>query len=153
MDGNSPRYEFIKPGSWPHKTVKDSNVKNAKPQPFVNEYKGKKSNRWRWYCENDIVLDVTFMLAKQIHELGLKDGDDLKIGMFKDGDKPSYKVKTTGGGAEVGELPQVGDGANSSFSEMKEALDSINKRLEKLEGKYGSESSSDDFDADEDIPF
>ena len=152
MDGNSPSYEFIKPGSWPHKTVKDFTVKNAKPQPFLNEYKGKKSNRWRWYCENDIVLDVTFMLAKQIHELGLKDGDDLKIGMFKDGDKPSYKVKTTGGGAEIGDLPNV----NGSSGKFDSRLSAIEQRLDALEGKGGSSNSKDDFDDDsydDGIPF
>ena len=153
MDGNSPRYDFIKPGSWPHKTVKDFTVKNAKPQPFINEYKGKKTTRWRWYCENDIVLDVTFMLAKQIHELGLKDGDDLKIGMFKDGDKPSYKVKTTGGGAEVGELPNVKSADSIGSGSLNDRLVAIEKRLDALEGKGGSDSFSDDFDADEDIPF
>ena len=149
MDGTSPKYEFIKPGSWSHKTVRDFKVKNAAPQPFINDYKGNKTNRWRWYCEDDIVLDVTYMLAKQIHELGLKDGDDLKIGMFKDGDKPSYKVKTTGGGAAVGELPTTTTAsANASnIGSLNEKINQIEKRLDALEGKS---SSVDDFD---DIPF
>jgi hypothetical protein len=159
MDGNNPRYDFDKPGGWPNKTVKSFKVNNATMKPFENNYQGKKSTRYRLFCEDNICLDLTFSLAAQIQELGLKDGDDLKIGSFKTSDgKLEYKLKTEGGG-NVKPLPSLdlgfpaADGGNrETISSLEIKVHSLEQRITALEGGTSMKKSDPDADFD-DIPF